>query len=119
MKRRHLLWILPIFAFAAAAGCSQKPQSADAGEAIQKAKTFQTTEEKVQYLAREARAFLSSERFDDAVKTAQYILSKVDGSSQEARSILDEAKAKLAAMAQKKAEELKGKVKNTLGSLGQ
>jgi len=112
---------LPVLLIAAllVVGCTQKPKSANSGEAIQHANTLQSVEAKVNYLVSEASAFLNSEQFDEAVKMAKYILSKLDSNSQEAKSILEQAKAKLEAMAREKAEELKGDLKNKLGNIGQ
>ncbi|VAX36963.1 hypothetical protein MNBD_UNCLBAC01-1852 [hydrothermal vent metagenome] len=107
-----------------ALGCSQ-PTATNSQDAIEKAKAKQTVEAKVSYLVKEANAFVSKEKFDEGVKTAKYILSNLDENSSEAKNIIEQAKTKLKAFAEKKAEELKteankklGDVKGKIGSLG-
>lgn len=74
-------------------GCTQK--AATSQEAIERAEEFQTVEEKTDYLIKQANAFLDSEEFDEGIETAQYILTNLDTSSEEAQNILETAKAEL------------------------
>jgi len=74
-------------------GCAQQPKSANSNDAVQQSKQLKSTEEQVKFLISEANAFINSEKIDEAVKTSQYILSKLDSNSSEAKSILEKAKA--------------------------
>ena len=80
------------------AGCSK--QATSSSEAIQHAKTLKTPEQQADYLVSQAQAFVNSEDHQEAIKTAQYVLSSVDAHSHAATDLLEEAKAKLAADAQ-------------------
>jgi hypothetical protein len=93
-------------------GCAKK--SADSGAAVQQAQTLKTTDEKVQYLIGQANAFLSSKEFDQAIKTAQYVLSNLDANSADAKSIIEKAKAEL----QKVGTQAVNDLKQGLGSFG-
>lgn len=88
-------------------GCSQQPKAADSKAAIEQAKVMETVEEKTKYLVSEANAFVNNKNFDEAVKTAKYVLSNLDAESQEAKSIIEKATAEIKKMAEQKAEELK------------
>lgn len=92
--------------------CAQK--AANSAEAIQQAQSKQSVEEKVNYLVGQANAFVNSKEFDEAIKTAQYILSNLDKDSQAAQDIIEKAKAELGKMAQQAMDD----VKNKLGNLG-
>lgn len=87
--------------------CAQKEASSSA--AIQKSQTMATMQQKVDYLAGQAKAFINSKQYDQAVSTAQYILSSLDSNSQKARSLLDQAKNALAAQAKARLDETKKK----------
>ena len=120
MKRITTVLVAVSFVFAVGImGCSQKPQSANSSEAIEQAKTLQSVEEQAKFLGKEANAFINSEQFDEAIKTAKYVLSKLDKESQEAKSLIERAKQELETMAREKAEEAKAKLKEKLGGIGQ
>jgi len=99
------------------AGCAQKPQAENSKGAIQQAQGLETVDAKVKYLVGEANAFLSSEKFDDAINIAKYILAELDKDSTEAKTILERAEAELKAFAEKKAEEAKKALADKLGNL--
>ena len=96
-------------------GCSKEGTLVSSMEAIDIAKTLATTQEKVSYLTTEAEALYKSEKFQDVVNIAQYILTYLDGDSQIAEDLLNKAKTKLVEMAQKGAANL---VENKLNSFG-
>ncbi|MDP2653316.1 MAG: hypothetical protein Q8Q08_04720 [Candidatus Omnitrophota bacterium] len=100
-------------------GCAQKPKSADAGAAIQQSSAMATVDEKAKFLVSEANAFLSSQKYEDAMKLANHVLSQVDQNSAEAKSILEKAQAEIKALAEKKAAEMKAELEKKMGSLGQ
>lgn len=100
-------------------GCAQKPKSASSSEAIQKASAMETVEAKTEYLIKEANAFVNSQKFDEAIATAKHVLSKLDAESQEAKNILEKAKAELEKIAKEKAGEMKGELNKKLGDIGQ
>ena len=114
-----LLTGLCVIAVAGLMSCAQQPKSANSGQAIEEAKKLPAVEDQVKYLVKEANAFINSQKFDEAVSTAKYILANLDQNSVEAQSILEKAKAQLEAMAKKKVEEVKGNLKDKIGSLGQ
>jgi len=119
--KKQLVMLLACCAFVVlgAAGCAQEKTAASSGEAINTAKAMATVEEKVDYLVGQANAFYKSDDFQQAVDVAQYILSKVDSESREAKNLLEKAKSALAAKAQQAVDKVAGDVKNKLGSFGQ
>ena len=100
---------------AAISGCAQQqPQAATASQAIEQSKTKGSVDEQAKYLISQANAFVNSQKFDEAIKSAKYVLANLDANSQEAKSIVERATAEIKKMAEAKAGELKQK----LGSLG-
>jgi len=65
-------------------------------------------------LVGQAKSFLSSNEFNDAIKTAQYILINLDADSQEAKGILLKAQEELKTLSQTTGDD----VKKALGSFG-
>jgi len=119
IKRFPVLIIMLSFALGVVvSGCAQKPMTANSNEAISHAQSLSSLEEQGKYLVKEANAFINSQQFDEAIKTAKYILGKIDGESAQAKSIIEKATAELQKLAGKKAEELKGELKNKLGAMG-
>ena len=100
-------------------GCAQQPKSANSGEAIKNADQLSTVQEKVNYLESEAKAFISQKRYDDALKTANYVLSKFQADAKEAQQIVERAKSELEALAKEKSQQMKGELDKKLGGLGQ
>ncbi len=98
-------------------GCAQQPKSASSQDAIQQAKNLKTVEEQVKYLVNEANAFVSSEKFDEAIRISKYVLSALDKDSLDAKNVLEKAQVKLKAFAEKKAAETKQGLKDKLGNL--
>ena len=96
----------------AAYGCGQRAQNSS--EAIELSKAKATVEAQAQFLVGQANSFVNSENFDEAIKTAKYILSKLDAQSPEAQSIIEKAKTEIKKLADAKLAEAKDK----LGSLG-
>ena len=90
-------------------GCAGK-KAASSSEAIEKSKTMQTIQEKANYLFGQAKAFYASKEFQQAIDIAQHVLAYVDSNSTEAKNLIEKAKDQLAALAQKKADELKNKI---------
>ena len=71
---------------------------------------MKTVQEKVNYLVDQANAFVSSKEFEEAIKTAQYILSNFDQNSQKAKDIIEKAKAELSKKATAAVDDIKGKI---------
>lgn len=115
---RKTAWYVLMFVFLCsgfmASGCSQQPKSQNSSEAINTAKAMKTVQEQADYLVQQAKGFYNSKQFQDAVATAQYVLQNVDKNSQEAKNLLEKAKADIEAAAKKAVEDVKGK----LGSFG-
>jgi hypothetical protein len=114
MRKAGIL-VLCLFCFLSFSflGCGQKG-AVSGREAIDISKTLETAEEKVDYLVGQAKAFYNSERFQEAIDVAQYILSALDKDSQEAKDLLEKAKQKLVEAAKGAAEDMKKK----LGDIG-
>ncbi len=97
---RHVLYLVTagMLLVSGPLGCSKR--TASSSEAIQHAKTLKTPERQADYLVSRAQAFVNSEDYQEAIKTAQYVLLSVDSRSLAAAGLLEQAKAKLAADAQ-------------------
>jgi predicted ATP-dependent endonuclease of OLD family len=90
------------------AGCAQK--SGSVSEAIQNSQALQSIKEKADYLVKQAQAFYNSKEYQQAIEVAQYILGKLDSNSQQAKSLIENAKAQLQAAAQKAAGDVTNKL---------
>ncbi|MCA9400649.1 MAG: hypothetical protein KC713_03415, partial [Candidatus Omnitrophica bacterium] len=90
-----------------AVGCGQKPTTNNANEAIEKAKSQPSVEAQVDFLVKEANAFVNSEKFDDAIKTAKHVLADLDKESQAAQEIINRATEELKKAAEAKIDEAK------------
>ena len=97
-------------------GCAQKATNSQ--EAIQHAQTLKTPQEQADYLVGQANAFLASKQYNDAVASAQQVLSKIDPQSKAAKDVLDKAKNQLAAAAKQatgNVQKAAGNMKKSLG----
>lgn len=92
------------------AGCTKKAGSAN--EAIQNSQSLKTVEEKANYLIEQAEAFYNSKEFQQAIQTAQHVLSNLDKNSQPAKDLIEKAKAQLQATAQKAVGDMGNKLFN-------
>lgn len=110
-KRIGVLTVCLLLGCVILTGCTKK--AASSSEAINNAKALQTTEQKTDYLVGQANAFVSSKEYQSAIDVAQYILTNLDKESQEAKAILEKAKAKLEAAA----KAAVGDVQKELGGL--
>ena len=81
------------------ADCAQ--ESVSVSEAIKNAQTLKTVKEKVDYLIKQAEVLYNSKNFQQAIDLAQYVLSKLDTNSLQAKDLIERAKAQLQAVAQK------------------
>jgi|GEM_PF-774179 len=95
-------------------GCNQQSKSSTSADAIDTSKAMKTVQDQASYLTQQAKAFYNSKQFQDAVSTAQYVLQNLDKNSQEAKSLLEKAKADLEASAKKAMQDAKDK----MGSFG-
>jgi outer membrane murein-binding lipoprotein Lpp len=91
-------------------GCSKDGTALSSAEAIDIAKTLESTQEKIDFLTKEANALYRSEKFQDVVDITQYILTYLERDSKTAKDLLDKAKAKLLQIAQERAGELENKL---------
>ena len=78
----------------AVTACGQK-KVASSDDAIANARAMETTQEKVDYLIKQAEAFYESEQYKDAVESAQYVLRNLEKDSKEAREVLAKAQKEL------------------------
>lgn len=90
-------------------GCGA-PKESSSSAAIEKSQTLAGVQQKIDYLAGQAKAFINSKQYDQAVLTAQYILSNLDSNSQVASSLLEQAKNALAVQAKARLDEAKKKI---------
>lgn len=93
-------------------GCGQRAQNSSEAIELSKAKT--TVEEQAKYLIQQANNFINSDNFDEAIKTAKYVLSNLDANSIAAKDIIEKAQVELKKLAEQKMQDIKGK----FGSLG-
>lgn len=112
MKKALVFFLVVSVAFIAV-GCTQK--AATSQEAIENSRQLKTVDEQVKYLVKQANAFINSQEFDQAIKSAQYILGNLDKNSAEAKSIIETAKAEL----QKAAQSAVSDVQKKIGTFGQ
>ena len=82
------------------AGCAKQEVAESGRAAISQAAQMETTEAKVKYLIGQAKAMYNSEKFQDAIDVARYILRWLDKDSQAAKDLLREAQSALRAKAQ-------------------
>ena len=75
-------------------GCMERASSAQ--DAIDKSKSYNTPEDRAEYLIAQADAFLKDGEFDEARKTSGFVLRNHNKNSEKAKSILAESKAELA-----------------------
>lgn len=90
------------------AGCGPKKVETSQ-EAIRNTETMKTAEQKTDYLLKQANLFLKEKDFKEVIDISQYILWKIDGNSEEAKTIMRKAQDAMAVEAGKAAEELKKK----------
>ena len=88
-------------------GCGQKP-AANAQAAIEESKSKGTVQQQADYLVGQAKAFLSSKNYDQAMTVAQHVLSNLDQNSQAAKDVLMKAKEDMQKAAQGAVKDLKG-----------
>ena len=97
----------------ALSGCGQQ-KAESSGAAINEAKAMETTEQKVDYLIGQAKAFYNSKDFQGAVDIAQYVLRYLDKDNQAAKDLIEKARAQIEALAKSAAQEAGSR----LGSFG-
>ena len=118
MKRVAVICLCVCFiAGVMVAGCGPKKASSST-QAIDTAKAMETVEAQKNYLIEQAKAFYNSDQFQEAVDVAQYVLTYLDKESQQAKDLLEKAKADLVAQAKKKVDEAAASMKDKLGSMG-
>jgi len=110
MKTALIIGVFICFSFGVllSAGCTKKVGSSS--EAIQSSQSLQNVQAKADYLIKQAEAFYSSKEFQQAIQTAQYVLSNLDKNSQPAKDLIEKAKAQLQAAAQKAVGDVRGKL---------
>jgi hypothetical protein len=102
--------ILGLIAALMVFGCGQRAQNS--GEAIELSKAKATVEAQAKYLVAQANGFINSDQFDEAIKTAKYVISNLDSNSTAAQDIIEKAQAELKKIADQKLQEVKGKLGN-------
>lgn len=109
MRRAFIFTLAVCVSLGLLFGCAGK-KAASSSEAIEASKVMQTVQEKANYLISQAKAFYASKEYQQAIDIAQHVLAYVDSNSMEAKDLIEKAKSQLAALAQKKADELKAKL---------
>ena len=72
-------------------GCGTKvanPPTKSFTEAIVKAKALAATQEKIDFLLVEMQGFLDADNFDEAARTGEYILDKLDSTSMKTKRLV-------------------------------
>ncbi len=116
MNNKFLFVLCFVFALSlGVTGCSQGPKANNSQEAIQSSKSLPTVEEQAQYLVSQANSFVNSQKFDQAVETAKYILANLDKNSADAKKILEDATAQMKKAAEGALDDMKKKI----GGIGQ
>jgi hypothetical protein len=115
MNKTFLSLFVVLAACVVVSGCAKK--AANSQEAIENSKSKATVQEQVDYLAGQAKSFVNSKNYDQAVSVANYILANLDQNSQQAKDILDQAKAEMQKTAQKALDDMKNKL-GTVGTTG-
>ncbi len=110
MKKVLVLWVIVCLGLGLflSAGCTKK--SGSPSEAIQNSGSLKTVQEKVNYLIGQAQAFYNSKEYQKAVETAQYVLDKLDNTSQAAKDLIEKAKSQLQAAVGKAAGDVQNKL---------
>lgn len=103
-----VLLLCVVSGLALSSGCTKK--AASSSEAIKNSETLATVQDKTQYLVKQAEAFYNSKDFQQAIETAQYVLSNLDKDSQQARNLIEKAKNQLQAAAQKAVSDVGNKL---------
>lgn len=94
-----------------ALGCGgSAPQAKSSSEAIELSKAKTEVKAQVDYLVSQANQFINSEKFDEAVNVAKYILSDLDQNSDKAKAIMEKAKVELQKAAQGALDDAKKKL---------
>jgi len=110
MKKIILQSIFVVF-LVVAIGCQQASPTAGAsatsGGVIEISKSMPSPQQKIDYLLTQAKSFYESKKFQDAVSTAQYVLSSLDKNSVEAKNLLEKAKQQLQAAVQSRVTDVK------------
>ena len=88
-------------------------------EAIAVAKTLATVADKKNYLIEQAMSLYNSEKLQDVINIAQYILQYLDKDSQAAAGLLEKAKQALTAKTQEAVGGVMGGIKDKLPGFGQ
>ena len=99
------------------AGCGQS-KATSSSEAIRHAQTLKTPEQQADYLVGQARAFLHSKEYQEAIQTAQYVLAQIDQHSRDAQELLQKAKSQLTADAKALADDAHKSVNDAKKQLG-
>ena len=127
MKGSVLLITVSISAALAFAGCAQSARPMENSQAaIDSSKTIKDIKAQAQYLLDQGNMFLSSNRFEDALNTAKYVLNlEQPDYVAKAQAIIDRAQAELQKFAQQKMDEAKGaaegkmqEIKGAIGNIG-
>ncbi len=87
-------------------GCAPA-KAGSSQEAIQKSETLETVKQKTDYLINQAKAFYNTKQYQDVVTLTQYVIQKIDATSQEAKALLERSKTEMMAEMKKAAEEMK------------
>lgn len=83
----------------------------DAKAAIAASASKPTVKEKTDFLVAQAQGFMNTKNYQEAATVVNYVLSKLDANSPQAKSILDQAKAQLSA-------KMQGAMSNAMNKLG-
>ena len=98
--------LICIAAMFSVTGCGPA-KAGSSQDAIQQSQALQTVKAKTDYLIAQAKAFYGTKQYQDVVNLTQYVIQNVDATSQEAKTLLEKAKAEVSAEMKKAAEQVK------------
>ena len=100
----------------ALAGCGEK-KAASSKEAIAEATSKGTPQEQADYLATQAKAFISAKEYQNAISCAKEALN-LDANNEEAQSLIERAKSEMAAKAEEMKKDAEGSMEGAKEKLG-
>lgn len=106
--RKTFFLILSLAVFSLSSGCGAANNKSNSGNVIESAKRITGKEAKINYLISEGEKFIASEQFQDAINTAEYILSNLDKGNPQAKDLINRAKESLAKNVEGTVQKMQG-----------
>lgn len=117
MMNKAILTVWAVAAVLMITGCEKQAKTQNSQQAIQQSQQLSTSEEKVNFLISEAKAFIGQKKYDEGIQTANYILANLDQQSKEAQDILTTARAEIEKTAREQLEKTKKDVTKAIDGI--